>query len=974
MSSLGLVALAVFGLQSLATTALAQTNPPIVVNSTYDGTGVLDPSANDTNPGDGLADYDPITPGEQTSLRAAIQEAAARPGADTILFDPAAFANPATITIWSPLKVANGTTLTIDGGTNKVTIAAHFTTLRQLSIGDNTGSGANTTLNNLTIANGGGIYVSMSATLTVNNALFLENGVNLGAGIWNGGGTLTVNNSIFSGNKATVPDSSGSDGGGILNGGTATVINCIFVQNTATLGGAIYNPPGATLYLGNTYIGPNPTANSTPLFGGTFISLGYNAFAGGAQITMIGDTTSNITVHDADDQFLPLAYNGGPTRTYALSPTSWLIDKGKRFGPAFDQRGVPRPYDDPLIPNAVGGDGTDIGPFETHDPVVPLVINATDDTDDGVCDSHCSLREAINLFRFGLAVRPITFDPAVFTPSGSHTIQLTRELPNLGHRTTILGPGANVLTVRGQGQGLISSYSIFTLTGGRSAYISGLTVANGFADDHIPNAEMIYGGGGIMNLGMLTLEGVTVSGNRTKEGFPGGGIYNGGMLTMSRSVISGNQTGNGGSGGGIFNTGTLTIRNSTVSNNQTGTGSGGVNTGGGIQNSGGTANIIDSTVSGNSASGNANNRGGGIFNGNSGLVRITGSTVSGNSVSGTGINFGGGIHNETNGTVTLASSTVSDNSASGGDSITSFKAGGGIFNNGGTVNARNTIIAGNSASTSAPDFSGALASQGYNLIGSTTAVTITGDTTGNVLNQNALLGPLQNNGGPTLTHAPLDGSPAIDAGSNADLLDFDQRGAGFPRALGTTVDIGAVESPYFRAFAAADTAHRQPGRTIKISLATLLANDLSPAARPLTVTAVGATSSGGVPLQVLNGVVLYAPAAGFNANDTFTYTADNGLHTITGTVSVVVDAPVETVTQNILNTSFSPGGGGQMSVFAAVIPGRSYVLQATGSLTSPVTWSDIGGPQVGTETGQAVFIENNPPSPRFYRVVEAITP
>jgi len=59
-----------------------------------------------------------------------------------------------------------------------------------------------------------------------------------------------------------------------------------------------------------------------------------------------------------------------------------------------------------------------------------------------------------------------------------------------------------------------------------------------------------------------------------------------------------------------------------------------------------------------------------------------------------------------------------------------------------------------------------------------------------------MLGPLGDNGGPTLTHRPLTGSPVIEAGSNAAIptgLDYDQRGSGYPRIYGTNVDLGAVE-------------------------------------------------------------------------------------------------------------------------------------------------------------------------------------
>ena len=73
--------------------------------------------------------------------------------------------------------------------------------------------------------------------------------------------------------------------------------------------------------------------------------------------------------------------------------------------------------------------------------------------------------------------------------------------------------------------------------------------------------------------------------------------------------------------------------------------------------------------------------------------------------------------------------------------------------------------------------------------------------TGNILDQPALLGPLADNGGPTLTHALLPDSPAINAGSNSLALDSegnplstDQRGSGFDRINVGTIDIGAFES------------------------------------------------------------------------------------------------------------------------------------------------------------------------------------
>jgi hypothetical protein len=66
---------------------------------------------------------------------------------------------------------------------------------------------------------------------------------------------------------------------------------------------------------------------------------------------------------------------------------------------------------------------------------------------------------------------------------------------------------------------------------------------------------------------------------------------------------------------------------------------------------------------------------------------------------------------------------------------------------------------------------------------------------GNLFGVDPLLGPLQNNGGSTRTHALLPGSPAINAGSNPLGLATDQRGADFPREAGGRADIGAYESP-----------------------------------------------------------------------------------------------------------------------------------------------------------------------------------
>jgi Dockerin type I domain len=102
------------------------------------------------------------------------------------------------------------------------------------------------------------------------------------------------------------------------------------------------------------------------------------------------------------------------------------------------------------------------------------------------------------------------------------------------------------------------------------------------------------------------------------------------------------------------------------------------------------------------------------------------------------------------------------------------------------------IVANNSAAT-APDVLGAMAVN-FSLIRNQTGATISG---GNNLpaGTDPLFGPLANNGGPTATIALRPGSPAINAGSNPAGLTTDQRGLGFTRAFGASVDIGAFEAP-----------------------------------------------------------------------------------------------------------------------------------------------------------------------------------
>jgi CSLREA domain-containing protein len=238
------------------------------------------------------------------------------------------------------------------------------------------------------------------------------------------------------------------------------------------------------------------------------------------------------------------------------------------------------------------------------------------------------------------------------------------------------------------------------------------------------------------------------------------------MPTVSISDVTiqnGDVSLSGSFGGGVSNGfATLTVTNSTIRNNE-------------AANYGGVSNVGTMTLSGVTISGNtATGVGGGGGIGNTGTMALTNTTISGNTASG-----GSAIVNGTSTSITLTNVTISDNQSFGGIGASA------ITHVGGTFQILNTIIANNAGSNC---LGLAIFSLGHNLEdGNTCFLTGTGD----LPNTNPLLGALQDNGGPTLTHALLAGSPAIDAGSNIGCPTTDQRGVARPQ--GTACDIGAYE-------------------------------------------------------------------------------------------------------------------------------------------------------------------------------------
>ena len=239
----------------------------------------------------------------------------------------------------------------------------------------------------------------------------------------------------------------------------------------------------------------------------------------------------------------------------------------------------------------------------------------------------------------------------------------------------------------------------------------------------------------------------------------------GGAKTVSISGLT-IRNGQGGNGGGIENaaTVTLTIMNSTLSGNAAGLG-------GGVFNSG-TLTIINSTFSNNMAS-----QGGGIYNPGSGMLTITNSTFSSNAAP----VAGGASFNV--GTLQIANTTLSDNSS---------PLGGGVFNMG-TLQIGNTILNAGASGANIANNGGTITSHGYNLSSDDGGGFLTGP--GDRINTDPMIGPLQDNGGPTFTHALLPASPAIDAGDPSFTPPpfFDQRGPDFWRVRNGRIDVGSFE-------------------------------------------------------------------------------------------------------------------------------------------------------------------------------------
>ncbi len=372
-----------------------------------------------------------------------------------------------------------------------------------------------------------------------------------------------------------------------------------------------------------------------------------------------------------------------------------------------------------------------------------IVVTTFDDELNSAGD--CSLREAIQSANQNLAVDACAVgsgDDVITLAAGTYTLSISGadDANASGDLDVITSLAGERLTIQGAGA---SSSRIDGNTIDRVFHVAGLLSELRLVDVTVQNGQVTdVGGGGVLNWGTLELENVVITNNTvngTTSDAIGGGVCNGcvtgtGQATLVNTVVQNNAAQRG---GGIFSNRPLTVTASLMVNNL-------AISGAGIANYG-PFTLENSTLTDNTGSNNA-----GAISQNAGSLTIRNSTIS---------------HN--------TSAIV-----------------GGISSGGGTTALLNTIVANNAGN----NCSGDLTSQGHNLSSDAScaeAFTASGD-----LNSvNPRLGALASNGGPTWTRALLVGSPAINAGTNADCPATDQRGIARPQ--GGTCDIGAYEREGF---------------------------------------------------------------------------------------------------------------------------------------------------------------------------------
>ena len=692
-----------------------------------------------------------------------------------------------------------------------------------------------------TANNGGGIYNTSNGSLNLNDTIVSHNTSSQdGGGFYVDSGALTLINSQVSDNRANY-----GYGGGIFAKTRdttlyATLSNTLITTNTAEGGGGGIGVLSQSTVAGHTYLtitGGTLEANTTSNFGGTGTYDG-----GGGMLYYLSSCTTACSTN--------LTISG----TQIVNNQSYVFGAGGGIEFINEELGTPIPFNGLILNSVIGHNRAETGwGGGISDDGLPLSIVNTQ------IISNMALYAGGGLYNVDGDVA-ITVSDVVSNVTGGIYNDLDYGgggVYNAGNLTLDhVNISANAILTGSAGGLLNSTTATATLHASNVSANSAVTSTGGIENHGVMALDhtTISGNtakyvGGVLNVGTLTILGGEISSNTVTD--DNAGLYNAGTLNAAGLVIGNNQslTGYGcglsnegvagltdtqiisnaapfGLGAGVMNDGPvahLTLSHATIMSNTAATASG-------IYNNQGTITLTASTLAHNvatSGSGGgllnatytyggsplygslqmdgsavfdnrATDQGGGIYN--SHIITITNSTISGNYAG----DSGGGLLNNTspydlNPTAYLNNVTIANNQADSNND--GAGEGGGVAVISGTLLIRNTLIGANTdLSNQAPDCSGTLTSDRYNLVQNmTTSCTLVGNLVGNITGQNPLLGPLHNNGGSTWTQALLDGSPAINAGNPtppgsglAACLPTDQRGV--IRPVGAACDIGAYEA------------------------------------------------------------------------------------------------------------------------------------------------------------------------------------
>lgn len=669
--------------------------------------------------------------------------------------------------------------------------------------------------------NGGALHVSGVAVIEINGGNINNNSAALeGGGVWNqAGSTMTLENSNMMNNVAS--GSAADDGGGAVfnNGGTLNMINGTFLDNIADgasgSGGAVLSTGGAVTI--NTSVITNNSSNRA---GG-----GIEIAAGTLVTTDI--TLSNNITNTAPGNGGGLHVGGGANSTI----TGGTVDgntAGSEGGGLWNSTGIMTVNGVTITNNTASGAMAENGGGGIYNDGGTLNVDAATFIDGNIADGAAGSGGGIltnngllnidgvtisnniaNRAGGGIEVRSLEGDTYTFTDVTLDGNSIGVAAPGNGGGYHISGAGnSTFIDCTITDNTAVEGGGLWNFAGGTMT-VSNLNIQNNIATGDLATK----GGGGIFNSGgTLLVDNSTSFTNNQATGTSGSGgalFSTEGEVTILDAVFEINAANRAGGAIELID-GALTISETLFYQNDVngsaGTpapGNGGAihitgiaatdilasefidnvaaAEGGALWNqTGSTMNVIMSRLAGNSVSGMAEGNGGGAIYVNGGDFNLESSTVNQNNSS----SRGGAIVSDS-GITTIMRSTISGNTAlgNGGAIFTNAETninavtiamnnsdaeGGGIFGNAITT-LKNTIVAQNTA-VNGNDVAGLnVMSNDYNLIG-TDDLNVFSEMTNDIEEQDAMLGPLQSNGGATETHELLTGSLAYNAGDPTDLF------------------------------------------------------------------------------------------------------------------------------------------------------------------------------------------------------------